>query len=148
MLGYFEFQHLCPIPNCKECTRGPRPHDTLFAETQDAERSPPTAPSHRGAPRLPTQDVILAQAHTPLPMGSGILHAPRLLRLTVHTPRGEGGRDLGGPGPQAKNKGSGAAHARREPRGRAQRPSPAGPGPREMAAGLQNGSRVGMGVEA
>lgn len=82
----------------------------------------------RFPPRLPTQDVIPAQGHTPLPMGSGIPHASEL-PLTVHTlRRGGGGRARGAPGPQAKNKGAGAApavgHAHREPRGRARAPPP------------------------
>lgn len=103
----------------------------------------------RFPPRLPTQDVIPAQGHTPLPMGSGIPHASELPLTVVHTlRRGGGGGAPGAPGPQAKNKGAGAApavgHAQGEPRGRAPSPSP---GPREMAAALQNGSWVGCRVK-
>lgn len=61
----------------------------------------------------PTQDVIPARGHIPLPMGSGIPHSSEL-RLPVLTLRG-GGRARGAPRPQAKNK-RGPGRARLRPR--------------------------------
>lgn len=72
---------------------------------------------------------------------------PRGLPLPVHTLRWRaGGRAREAPGPQAKNKGAGAT-PRPAPPTASRAPSPAH-GPREMAAAVQNGSRVGRGAES
>lgn len=98
--------------------------------------------------RLPAQDVMPRTGDTPRFQWAPRSRTPRgcrsrFTRLGEEAAEPEGPRD-----PRRRTKGPGPRPPRpRPPRGRALGPSPAPPGPREMADALQNGSRVGRGVE-
>lgn len=119
------------------------PH--CLQEVRDAEPGPPSAPSHRGGLRLPHAGRHPRTVTNPASNG---LRDPALLGAA--SPRSHAARRRQSPrGPATPGEEQKGPRPRQPPatpiasRGAAHRAPPLAPGPREMAAAPQNGSRLG-----
>lgn len=145
VLGEPEFQHLCYLPTVQEAPWTPVRARHCLQEVRDAEPGPPSAPSHRGGLRL---------SHAGRHPRKGTHPASNGLRdfalLGAASPRSHAARRRQSPRgpatPGEEQKGPGPRPPPATPiasRGAAHRAPPLAPGPREMAAAPQNGSRLG-----